>query len=716
MNRKKTPISSLTGNQLYSPSPNLSFGRNLTKNELGGVVFGCKNMTINECLNKQLFGLPAVHYSYVKNIHPGLPLFLFNYSDRTLHGIFEAAGDGRMYIDRYAWTNDGSDVTQFPAQVRVRLQLHCRPLTEEKFKHIIAENYYMHNHFWFELDHGQTSRLIALLKPLAIAPARSAKPLAFAPANSGPANFVPQNTNQATVSLPLPWHDPSWKSKTFKMPESELEEHHSTRSSMISGSNDSDLLDECFKPLDTRSTDKEEAAPNEKDLVWMKLKELAVARENQNLSWDTNVTDTPYPDENQNLSWDNNVTDTPYADENWSEGKNSEEKEENPSSPLQKESSSYPSEKEENSSSPFEHQFDIAQLVQEIKALTDFKTTQAEKNNYLEQKLIEAELQIKLLKDRCALLESTLDTHPTNVEEKVTSPTAELHLDAKDSFFLIGGSYGESSIADMDMFCTSQNVIKSLKPMNCLRSYASVVEFNGQIYVFGGGDDRVWFDSVESYNPISDNWTLCPSMNRKKGSLSGAALNDKIFAVGGGNGVESFSEVEMLDFDIGRWIPTRSMLDKRFALAAVELNGAIYATGGYDGNYYLKSAERFDPREHAWSKIANMNTNRGCHAMVVLNEKLYTLGGFDGETMVSSVEVFDPRLEKWMVEKTTMNHARGYFAAAVVKDSIYVIGGVNGCQTMVDTVENYEEGKEWKEVYTSPNMKRCFMSAIPCSH
>ncbi|GAU17154.1 hypothetical protein TSUD_177840 [Trifolium subterraneum] len=703
MNRKKTPISSLNGNQLYSPSPNQSFGRNLTKDELGGVIFGCKNMTIKECLTKQLFGLPAVHYSYVKNIHPGLPLFLFNYSDRTLHGIFEAAGNGRMYIDRYGWTTDGSDVTQFPAQVQTRLQLHCRPLTEDKFKPVIAKNYYVHNHFWFELDHAQTNQLIALLKPLAIAPAKSVQPLAYPPVYSAPANSVPQNTNQATVSRPLPWNDPSWKSKTFKMPESELEEHHSTRSSMISGSNDSDLLDECFKPLDTldtRSTDKEEAAQNEKDLVWMKLKELAVARENQNLSWDNNVTDTPYADENwsegkhseelavarenQNLSWDNNVTDTPYADENWSEGKHSEDKEENPSSPLQKEESySYPSEKEENSSSPFEHQFDIAQLVQEIKALADFKATQAEKNNYLEKKLIEAELQIQLLKDRCALLESTRDIPPTNVEETVISPTAELHLEAKDSVFLIGGSDGESLLAAMDMYCTSQNVIKSLKPMNCHRSYASVVELNGLIYVFGGGDDIVWFDSVESYNPISDNWTSCPSMNRKKGSLSGAALDGKIFAVGGGNGAESFSEVEMLDFDIGRWIPTRSMLDKRFALAAVELNGAIYATGGYDGNYYLK----------------------------------YALGGFDGDTMVSSVEVFDPRLGKWMTEETSMNHCRGYFAAAVVKESIYVIGGANNdCETMLDTVENYKEGKGWKEVYKSKNVKRCFMSAIACSH
>ncbi|MCI34737.1 kelch-like protein 2-like, partial [Trifolium medium] len=80
-------------------------------------------------------------------------------------------------------------------------------------------------------------------------------------------------------------------------------------------------------------------------------------------------------------------------------------------------------------------------------------------------------------------------------KEKEENPTAELHLDAKDSFFLIGGSYEKSSIADMDMYCTSQNVIKSLKPMNCPRSYASVVELNGGIYVFGGENDSGLLDS-----------------------------------------------------------------------------------------------------------------------------------------------------------------------------------------------------------------------------
>lgn len=30
--------------------------RNLMKNQLGGVIFGCTNSTIKECLSKQLFG------------------------------------------------------------------------------------------------------------------------------------------------------------------------------------------------------------------------------------------------------------------------------------------------------------------------------------------------------------------------------------------------------------------------------------------------------------------------------------------------------------------------------------------------------------------------------------------------------------------------------------------------------------------------------------
>ncbi|PNX87659.1 hypothetical protein L195_g043752, partial [Trifolium pratense] len=68
--------------------------------------------------------------------------------------------------------------------------------------------------------------------------------------------------------------------------------------------------------------------------------------------------------------------------------------------------------------------------------------------------------------------------------------------------------------------------------------------------------------------------------------------------------------------------------------------------------------------------------------------------------------------------KKTMHHGRGNFGAAVVKDSICVIGGNSNDDypAMSDAVENYKEGKEWKEVYTSPYLRRVQMAAIACSH
>jgi len=70
---------------------------------------------------KSLTGLPRAHFIYVKNVNPGLPVFLFNYDDKKLHGIFEAASSGQMLINPYAWKNDGDERTRFPAQV----SYHC---------------------------------------------------------------------------------------------------------------------------------------------------------------------------------------------------------------------------------------------------------------------------------------------------------------------------------------------------------------------------------------------------------------------------------------------------------------------------------------------------------------------------------------------------------------------------------------------------------------
>ncbi|KAL9315260.1 hypothetical protein ACSQ67_016261 [Phaseolus vulgaris] len=291
--------------------------------------------------------LPAQHFSYVKNIDPGLPLFLFNYTNRRLHGIFEAASKGRMFIDPYGWTNDGSERTLYPAQ--------CQPLSEDKFKELLADNYYIHNHFWFELDHAQTSKLISVLSSGSIV--------------SG--NSVLQNTqNWMPLSRPLTSNDTWGEDETSKMLELETDysAHSSTRTYWTE--NDSSLA-EHIQPLDTNEVENE-VNEDEMNSVFLKLKELTVNSESQEFSLANNVNDSP----------DMNSIEKGYTEV--SDG-------------LDK--------KEESFDPPFEYQYNIAQLLEEVKELTSFKKIQTEKNSYLEQKLIEAEMEIQHLKDRCTLLE-----------------------------------------------------------------------------------------------------------------------------------------------------------------------------------------------------------------------------------------------------------------------------------------------------------------------
>ncbi|KAG2272335.1 hypothetical protein Bca52824_066890 [Brassica carinata] len=139
--------------------------RKLQKGDLCAVIFGCKFSTIKECYAKNLFGLPGPHMAYIKNIEPGLTLFLFNYSDRTLHGVFEAASEGKLNIDPKAWSHNGTDPSPYPAQVKVRVREKCEPLVEETFGPVIADNYKDEKIFWFELDRVQTNKLLRLFKP-----------------------------------------------------------------------------------------------------------------------------------------------------------------------------------------------------------------------------------------------------------------------------------------------------------------------------------------------------------------------------------------------------------------------------------------------------------------------------------------------------------------------------------------------------------------------
>ncbi|KAL9231464.1 hypothetical protein vseg_006691 [Gypsophila vaccaria] len=642
--------------------------RNLVRQDLAGLIFACKKTTFKECFSKKLFGLPGAHISYVQKVTPGMPLFLFNCTDRKLFGIFEAVSSGQMNIDKHAWTSEASELTQFPAQVRIKIRMSCLPLVEEQFKPIIIKNYFNQqdpNLFWFELDQNQTQQLISVF---------SANP--FSQSTSEQSSLTKWG-NLLKKSVEDIARQDAWGSETTssqKLPESsstaiikgkEVVEDQGNGTTHDHGKPWSSL----FKPENLSSSEEEEEEETE-DSESESAYSLS-ENEPSVLSEGVSVNETLV-----------GIHDAP------------------PSVSSYTSSSSEEKSAEENleTNSDICEMFDkLLQTVGEIKAI---QLTQTQKIESLDLQLAEVHSRLKKLEFR---------------RGKSERSSLSFSDECSDSIVLVGGFDGSLWLQDLVSYLPSEDLIRPLAQMNSVRPYSSAVELNGELFVLGGGGQGTpWYDTVESYNLRQHKWVTYPDLNTKKGNLVGATLLGKIFAIGGGNETGCLSEVEVLDPNIGRWMFTKSMLYKRISSAAAALNGALYVAGGYDGQEYLRSVERYDPRAFSWKQLQGLNTRRGCHSLAVLNDKLYAIGGYDGTQMVPTVEVFEPRVGSWTISES-MTRARGYLGTATMGNTIYAIGGLQNNQEISDTVECYSEGEGWQLADSKFVGQRCFFSAVACS-
>jgi cleavage and polyadenylation specificity factor subunit 4 len=111
-----------------APSPNEA---SWPVSPLPGFIFGCDNYTMDECLGRGIFGLPAHMKAAAAHIQPGSTVLLFNVKERLLFGIFEALTPATMNIDPRAFSkNSRATSSPLPVQIRVQVSLECAPVQE----------------------------------------------------------------------------------------------------------------------------------------------------------------------------------------------------------------------------------------------------------------------------------------------------------------------------------------------------------------------------------------------------------------------------------------------------------------------------------------------------------------------------------------------------------------------------------------------------------
>jgi kelch-like protein 20 len=138
----------------------------------------------------------------------------------------------------------------------------------------------------------------------------------------------------------------------------------------------------------------------------------------------------------------------------------------------------------------------------------------------LESKLaiqVQSRNEIKQLKDRCKMLEYV--SFPAMGHLAEDGSELEEFNSCSDELILIGGFDGSSWLLGLDSYSPSQDQMESLTSMSAIRRYASAGRLNGEIYIFGGANDDVWYDTgifIFSFNfsSFSNCWVSISQSNK----------------------------------------------------------------------------------------------------------------------------------------------------------------------------------------------------------
>lgn len=116
----------------------------------------------------------------------------------------------------------------------------------------------------------------------------------------------------------------------------------------------------------------------------------------------------------------------------------------------------------------------------------------------------------------------------------------------------------------------------------------------GTLFVIGGMDTCRNKVTLEYYDAYRDQWVLVSNLQAtcKRLQFGVAVLGSRIYVVGGRNGLRTLNSVDSYDPATNEWESIPPMCSYRHGVGVAEMSGPMYAVGGHDGWSYLSSVER----------------------------------------------------------------------------------------------------------------------------
>ncbi|XP_070336984.1 kelch-like protein 1 isoform X2 [Equus asinus] len=217
-----------------------------------------------------------------------------------------------------------------------------------------------------------------------------------------------------------------------------------------------------------------------------------------------------------------------------------------------------------------------------------------------------------------------------------------------------------------------KSTVGTLYAVGGMDNNKGVTVLEGPIYAVGGHDGWSYLNTVERWDPQSQQWTFVASMSIARSTVGVAALNGKLYSVGGRDGSSCLSSMEYYDPHTNKWNMCAPMCKRRGGVGVATCDGFLYAIGGHDApasnhcSRLLDYVERYDPKTDTWTMVAPLSMPRDAVGVCLLGDRLYAVGGYDGQTYLNTMESYDPQTNEW-TQMASLNIGRAGACVVVIK-------------------------------------------------
>ncbi|DBA85703.1 TPA: hypothetical protein ACH3X1_005274 [Trebouxia sp. C0004] len=694
-----------------------------------------------------------------------MPIFLFNYTDKMMHGIFRAITPGTQNINPQGWTSiSHTSFTRYPAQVKVGLFEKCWPIVDRDFKQAVQGAFFTDRQFNYQLTADEARKLCDMFSKLATKrlyqaqlgthPSRRPSPSSSTGSSELRAARAKKDIGASSVTPDSNVNQPG--------PAFRVQDTSTSSGQAFPG----DLTQQLSQPADggaiaavtVRQNMNKSPPPGFKKSTsnggkpallpipsaWLKSRasqptaaafdSTAGARQ-QPQAKPNAVSDAPSTGQ-QNHRAEVQVLPRAQSGEKDQGAKRSRTDPDMRRHRILREDT--PGEAAPQlQQHPCQEDVQVARPQLEPSLATAEEEAHARQASEEDEQMAGSHRASDLAQNEKEETRSQQDSGP-DVEDVqmlgTTLPTSSgmQHLAAAaasnhssshqyERIFLVGGGTENRHsmwLHTVDIFTPSTLTCMPATPLPKECAYGSVATIGQRLFYVGGGNGIDWFTSLLrlALDDEDAQWEQMADMHVGRGSLCTAMQGFMLWAIGGRNSHTFHNSTECFHAGQDRWTWGPSTHTKRFAAASASLHNAIYITGGFDATMYTATAERMDPREGKWSPIADMLSSRGSHACAALDDKLYAIGGWAALKPLREAEVYEARADRWRAI-APMNDTRAYFAGVACQDALYAIGGLspeNGNPNYKVTLEKYDPLRDSWEVLAPPAnglSSRAFMSA-----